>query len=117
MSVLALANTPFGLAVSGADPDLVGIISIEIYDPETTVGVLGPFTSGITEPRPGTYITTLSVPIVGNFVARWSYPDPEGDPEPIVAEEDVTISTTDVPEIRVDAVDTPIGTDAHDLLP
>lgn len=117
MAVLALINTPFGLALTGADTGLVGTVSIEIYDPETTASIMGPFTSGITEPRPGTYITTMTVPVVGNFVARWSYPDPEGEPEPIVAEEDVTIATTDVPEIREDAIDTPIGSYAHDLLP
>jgi hypothetical protein len=114
--MIVLVNTPFELEVHGADTGLVGTISIEIYDPETTAGILGPFTSGITEPRPGTYLTSVTVPIVGNFIARWSYPDPV-DASLTTAEEDIIVATTDVPEVREDAIDTPIGTQAHDLLP
>lgn len=117
MSVLALVNTIFGLEVNGADPDLGDTITIELYDSETTETVYGPTNENVREVHPGTYVTTVTVPIVGNFIARWAYPDPAEPSEEITAEEDVTISTTDAPEIRVDAIDTPIGTEAHDLLP
>ena len=115
--ILALVNTIFGLEVNGADPDLGDTITIEIYDPETTQTIYGPTNENVNEVHPGTYVTTVTVPVVGSFIARWAYPDPDDPSEEVTAEEDVAISTTDVPEIRVDAIDTPIGTEAHDLLP
>jgi hypothetical protein len=111
--MVVLANVPNDFLLDGADEGMTPFV--EVYDPETTVSVIAPTSEGITEIRPGTYSVSLTIPVVGNFRVRWTYTDPSN--ETIEAEEDVTVATTDVPEIRVDAIDTMIGTEAHDLLP
>jgi hypothetical protein len=115
--MLILVNTLVTFELTGADTGQVGIITFEIYDPATGDTIVAPTTQGITEPREGTYVISTSVPQIGSFFARWVYPDPADPSQDVVAEEEVDVATTDVPDIRGNAIDTPIGTEAHDLLP
>jgi hypothetical protein len=91
--IVATVNTPVEVTVSGATPGLVDQITVEAYDPSDGTTIIAPTTSGITEPRPGTYRTVLTFTAAGALMVRWSEPDG-------VAEEParVTTTTTTVPD-------------------
>lgn len=56
---------------TGAVPDLVGTMTAEVYDPSTGVTIVPSTSAGITQPRPGTYRWTFTIPTVGTYMVRW----------------------------------------------
>lgn len=70
----AQAGRPIELVVSGITPGLVGEIAIEAYDPTDGAVVLASRTTGITEPRAGTYRTALTFANPGEAIVRWTEP-------------------------------------------
>lgn len=113
--IQALKGSPFTAVVHGADEGFLGDITVEVYNAATGATVLPADATGITEPRPGTYRATRTVNVLGEFIVRWEYTDDVG--ELVTAEEDLQVLNTLVPEVRPDAIDTPIAIEARDLLP
>lgn len=71
--ISAVAAQSFEAVVTGADPGLVGTITVEVYDPTNGATLVAPTLVGITEPRPGTYRVVLTAPASGTYMVRWSY--------------------------------------------
>ena len=83
--VTAVAGTSFVAAIHDANPGRVGSVTLEVYDPEAGTVAHAASASGITEPRPGTYAATLSIPNPGTWVLHWM------DTGDILAEEDLLV--------------------------
>jgi hypothetical protein len=71
--ITAHQNETFEAVVDGASTGLVGTITFEIYDPTDASVIVATRTTGISEPRPGSYVTTASIPTSGTYNARWTY--------------------------------------------
>lgn len=84
--VEAYVGVPVTVEVTDGDIGLVGHITCEVYDPLTSVVVLGPTADGISEPRPGSYVVTVTLPVAGRFRVRWAY---EAAGVAVSAEEDL----------------------------
>lgn len=82
--ITAVTGTQFEATSTGATPGLVGTITFEVYDPTDGTGIVAPRTSGITEPRPGTYRTADIVATAGSYMVRWTTPDGVAEEELIV---------------------------------
>jgi hypothetical protein len=97
MPTLAQVNVPFGVLAHGLAPGEVGSITVEVYDPTDGRSIVAPTAAGVTEPRPGSYYTTLVVTVPGSYSVRWV-------PSSGLASEDsllVTVSPVPVPgELR-----------------
>jgi len=72
--IYAVANHPFEALAAGAPIGLVGQITVEVFDPTDGSTIIPAQTSGITEPRPGTYVATLEVGTVGGYAVMWTLP-------------------------------------------
>lgn len=88
---LAQANTPFGVLATGLAPGLVGQVTVEVYDPADGNTLVPATTGGVSEPRSGSYYTTLTIAVPGSFVVRWT--PPVGD----VVENEVVITDAPIP--------------------
>lgn len=82
----------FEALLTGSTPGLLGVLTVELYDPTDGTSIIAPDTVGITEPRPGTYRVALEAPaIAGSYLIRW---DAGAD----VAEEEVEVTTAPPPD-------------------
>lgn len=79
--ISAQVGEPFSATASGAATGLLGTITVEVYDPSDGSSVVAPTTSGIAEPRPGTYRASLTVSRVGKFLVRWATPTSAAEEE------------------------------------
>lgn len=94
----------FDFVASDGTPGLVGQITFEVYDPlDPDAVIIAPRTTGITEPRPGTYVAAGTIGVAGRYMGRLV------EPEGLVAEEPIVIYDVGVPiddtEPRTPSVD------------
>jgi hypothetical protein len=74
MTVTAQIGTTFESLLLSAPTGLVGSMSWGLMNPVTGVYLLGPRTIEITEPTPGTYVTTDTAPLTpGEYLMVWAY--------------------------------------------
>ncbi len=80
----AIATVPRAVEAIDGPVGQVGTITVEIYNPATAVSMFGPVTTGISEPRPGTYHTVLTFPAPGVYMVRWEVPSVDSTEEEAV---------------------------------
>jgi hypothetical protein len=110
--ILAQVGKPFSTTASGAEEGMLGTITVEVYDPSDGSSVVAPTTSGITEPRPGSYHATLTVGRVGKFLVRWATPATAAEEEVDVEVGGIAPSVGPYPAPRVAAAPYAIPTRA-----
>lgn len=89
--IRAQAGVAFEALAGDAAAGLVGTITVEVYDPTNGATILAARTSGITEPRPGTYRVALTVATAGTYAVRWVTPSAAADEELLVTDLPVSL--------------------------
>lgn len=85
--IYARPDTAFEATLTNAAEGLVGVLTVEVYDPTDGSTVTAATAAGITEPRPGTYQYAGVAPTVeDSYLIRWD--DQAGN----VAEEELVVS-------------------------